>query len=137
MMARLVATPLPASFGVGAMQVPPAVQHGTAAAIRSGELEVRELVPNTKAEYSDVQFGTKGPPKECFEWRCLGPNVVFQTPSTKIQYNLLATPEKVTPYFNEHLSKRALMSSNGNRWVGTVLYYEPCTRFESQKYSFD
>jgi len=110
---------------VGAAHVPLAVQHGTAAAIRNDELEVRELVPNTKAAYGDVQFGTKGPPKEWFEWCCLGPNVVFhgvKTPITKIQYNPLVTPEKVTQYFNEHLSTRALMNSNGNRWVGTVLY---------------
>jgi hypothetical protein len=57
MMARLVATPLPASYGVGATHVP-----------LPEELEVRELVPNTKAEYGDVQFGTKGAPKEWFEW---------------------------------------------------------------------
>jgi len=124
---------------VGAAHVPLAVQHGTAAAIRNDELEVRELVPNTKAAYGDVQFGTKGPPEEWFEWCCLGPNVVFhgvKTPITKIQYNPLVKPEKVTQYFNEHLSTRALMNSNGNRWVGTVLYNEPVTRFESQKYSF-
>jgi|AntAceMinimDraft_5_1070358.scaffolds.fasta_scaffold93443_1 hypothetical protein len=66
---------------------------------------------------------------------CLGPNVLFhgvKTPSTNIQNNPLVTPEMITRYFNEHLSKRALMNSNGSRWVGTVLYDEPCTRFESQ-----
>lgn len=113
---RLVATTLPVSFGMGATHVPLAVQHGTAAAIRNEELETRELVPNTKVAYGDVQFGTKGPPKEWFAWCALGPNVVFygvKTPSSKIEYNPLVTPEKVTQYFSEHLSKRALMNSSG------------------------
>ena len=135
-MERLIAAPLPALFGVGATHVPLAVQHGTAAAIRKDELEVRELVPNTKAAYGDVQFGTRGPPKEWFEWCSLGPNEVLHgvtTPSTKIQYNPLVTPEKVTQYMNEHLSKRALMNSTGKvGGCGALLRNEPCTRFESQ-----
>jgi hypothetical protein len=102
------------------------------------QLMMARLVSNSRCA-SSCRFGTKGPAKEWFEWCCLGPNVVFhgvKTPSTKTQYNLLVTPEKATQYFNEHLSKRALMNLNGNRWVGTVLYNEPYTRFESQKYSF-